>query len=378
MAPVRRKQTPKVESPQHNTTKNQRSSSSSIRIYLRRALLSSGLILIFYFFAQSYLVNWQHTDSNNGIQNGRAYVVRSILGRGKGAFATRDIKQGELVIREKPFFIIPASISEDPIKLLNRHLNSLTQDQRNEYFDLSHHAHAGQNSNENDYLNQKTLSIFQTNAISTAGGEVGLFPKTARLNHGCVSSFNCVYTWREHEGVLVTHALKPIRVGEELTYAYFNTRQPRASRQSYLLSHYNFNCSCSTCSLPYHLSQASDKRIEMINALYTRLSTWQDGRGVDGKEAVKIAREIWALGEEEGYWSERGQLASDMAHVAAAHSDSLATEAWARLADEWFSYETGPDSPQVQSMREVVRNPKVHPSWDSREFMLVGGPDLTK
>lgn len=57
------------------------------------------------------------------------------------------------------------------------------------------------------------LAIMQTNAIS-AGDDTGIFPRTARLNHGCSSAFNSVYTWREHEGVLVVHALKPIHKGQ--------------------------------------------------------------------------------------------------------------------------------------------------------------------
>lgn len=52
--------------------------------------------------------------------------------------------------------------------------------------------------------------------------------------------------------------------------------------------------------------------------LYGRFSTWGSGH-LTGKQAIDIAREIWTVGEEEGYWSERGQLAADAALVAAAH-----------------------------------------------------------
>jgi hypothetical protein len=42
------------------------------------------------------------------------------------------------------------------------------------------------------------LAKAQTNAIS-AGNMVGIFPKTARLNHGCSSAFNVAYKWDEEE-----------------------------------------------------------------------------------------------------------------------------------------------------------------------------------
>jgi hypothetical protein len=55
-------------------------------------------------------------------------------------------------------------------------------------------------------------------------------------------------------------------------------------------------------------------------ALYERFRTWQGGH-ISGKQTLDIARKIWALGEEEGYWSERGQLAADAAWVSAAHDE---------------------------------------------------------
>lgn len=60
------------------------------------------------------------------------------------------------------------------------------------------------------------LATLQTNAISAADG-IGIFPTTARLNHGCSAAFNAVYSWRDREQVLVVHALKSIRRGEVRT-----------------------------------------------------------------------------------------------------------------------------------------------------------------
>lgn len=46
------------------------------------------------------------------------------------------------------------------------------------------------------------FEIFQTNAISAGQRGTGLFPRTARLNHGCSKAFTAVYSWREAESVL--------------------------------------------------------------------------------------------------------------------------------------------------------------------------------
>lgn len=57
-----------------------------------------------------------------------------------------------------------------------------------------------------------------------------------------------------------------------------------------------------------------------MSDLYGRFASWQHG-SLSGKDALDVARRIWAVGGEEGYLSERGQLAADAALVAAAHSE---------------------------------------------------------
>ena len=57
-----------------------------------------------------------------------------------------------------------------------------------------------------------------------------------------------------------------------------------------------------------------------MGTLYTQFARW-GMEEITGPEAVEIAKEIWAIGEDEGYWSERGQLAADVTWVAASHSE---------------------------------------------------------
>jgi len=51
-----------------------------------------------------------------------------------------------------------------------------------------------------------------------AGENVGIFPRMARLNHGCSSAFNAVYSWREKEEALVIFALRNISKGDVRNY----------------------------------------------------------------------------------------------------------------------------------------------------------------
>lgn len=88
----------------------------------------------------------------------------------------------------------------------------------------------------------------------------------------------------------------------------------------YLEGQYGFTCACSVCSLPDEESRASDKRLIEISEKYRRFATW-GSRNINGGEALRLAQEIWNLEDEEGYWSERGQLAADAVWVAASHSE---------------------------------------------------------
>ncbi|EJC97968.1 uncharacterized protein FOMMEDRAFT_149425 [Fomitiporia mediterranea MF3/22] len=304
-----------------------------------------------------------------------AFNVVDLPGRGKGLIASRDIEQGELLIKEKPLILVPSSTTQSPVKVLKERLNALTQDERNAFHSLSY-VTPGRDSNTQDSLSddEMVLAIFQTNAIS-AGDSAGLFPHTARLNHGCSKAFNSVYSWRPHEGHLVVHALKPIKRGQELLTTYTDTKRPRRERQHYLKSYYDFTCSCSVCSLPESESLASDERLSKMSSLHQTFASWGT-REVDGINASLIAKAIWEIGEEEGYWSERGRLAADVVHIAAAHSDENAVLAWAKLAHTWFSIELGVDSTQALQMQALLSNPRTHRAWASREPQSIELPDV--
>ena len=127
-----------------------------------------------------------------------------------------------------------------------------------------------------------------------------------------------------------------------------------------------------------------------MSGLYKRLSMWGQGE-IDGREAIRVVKRIWAIGEKEGYTSGRGRLAADAVLVAAAHSECVppsgligdvanhvySAEAiieWARLALQWVSYELGSDSDLAEEMRTVIRGPKKYPIWGQRSIVTVEKP----
>lgn len=277
--------------------------------------------------------------------------------------ALRNIRRGELLIREHPLILVPHEIRTSPSQLILESVQQLSPDQRASFYNLSH-VNLPTNLSPEEFSKVHPLAIFQTNAVA-AGSNVGLFPNMARLNHGCSGAFNSVYSWREREGVLVVHALKDIPKGEELLTAYFRTLQTRDERRRHLREDYGFHCTCTYCALPDEESRVSDIRLQTMNDLYNRLGTWGQG-SIDGREAIRTVKRIWDIGEEEGYTSERGRLAADAVLVAAAHSDAEAVVEWAKLGLEWASYELGPDSDLAEEMRIAIQEPNGHKMWGQR------------
>jgi hypothetical protein len=149
--------------------------------------------------------------------------------------------------------------------------------------------------------------------------------------------------------------------------------------RAYLAENYHFDCSCPVCALPPPESAASDARLSALSAAYDAFAAWGTG-ALSSADAGDVARRIWALADAAGYLSERGQLAADAAHVAAAASECAvplslcrlgmltgggseeATKAWAARAAEWFGYELGADSAQVREMRALAEKPRSHPA----------------
>ncbi|KAK7682416.1 hypothetical protein QCA50_014621 [Cerrena zonata] len=188
---------------------------------------------------------WEETA--NGIQLEREvqlpFKVVDLPGKGKGVIATRDIAQGELLFREEPLFLVPTS-------------TRLTPTQRQQFYNLSYvNLPSNLIPDSPEYHEAISLAIFQTNSIAAGNGQAGIFPRVARLNHGCSKAFNSVYSWRANEGgrgLIVVHALKRIKEGEvrgplgllvitkylmtdgmgqELLTTYLDTKRPRDARR---------------------------------------------------------------------------------------------------------------------------------------------------
>ncbi|KIY61535.1 SET domain-containing protein [Cylindrobasidium torrendii FP15055 ss-10] len=293
----------------------------------------------------------------------RLFEVVDLPGRGKGIVALQDIEMGSLILHESPVLVVPRSLNVDPVSFVAHQISTLSEAEREAFYGLSYVPADAPDVSP---------AIISTNAVAVGNGGIGVFPTMARLNHGCAGAFNVVYSFREATGEIVVHALRNITKGEELLTTYTDTKRPRHERQAYLSSQYGFECSCAVCSLPPSQSEHSDKQLTKMSTLYGELAAWGAAE-LSGSQALRLVRAIWALGEQEGYHSERGQLAADAVTVAPSHSDGEAAREWAAEAMRWFAVELGEEHPRVREMQKVFVCPKRSGVWGTRQTERVGG-----
>ncbi|KAE8449536.1 hypothetical protein EG329_008145 [Mollisiaceae sp. DMI_Dod_QoI] len=154
------------------------------------------------------------------------FEVRRSLKGGYGAFATRDIEVGTVIMTEKP--LLRANLST----FFHEH-EKLSTEQKADYQSL--YACPGLSED-------RRFSIFMTNRFELLGS-CGIFIKSSRFNHACHPHRSCSYRWNEELGCLVTTAINPIKKGEEITIRY----NPNPST---LYGNYGFDCDCPSCVEP--------------------------------------------------------------------------------------------------------------------------------
>ena len=185
---------------------------------------------------------------------------------GEGAFASRDIQKGELILSERPIVCLPAPVPEPlrriSIEAVVRNLSPINLDS---YLSLQH-LHDTCSSSGNPLLD-----IFDTNAFCVSNDELGVYLRALRFNHSCCPNAYCEFNSNRPRELRI-RALCTIPRGKEIFISYVSRRclfgSPRRSRQAVLDSEYHFTCVCSVCSLPEAESKRSDARRQRINELW--------------------------------------------------------------------------------------------------------------
>ncbi|KAF8257877.1 hypothetical protein EI94DRAFT_1670260 [Lactarius quietus] len=270
---------------------------------------------------------------------------------GKGAFASRDIQRGDLILSEKPILSIltnaPEPLKRISIEAAARKLSPVHLD---ELLSLSN-SHTACTCFRDPFL-----GIYGTNSFTFTDDDSGICLKASRFNHSC--NPNARFSFNSNTGELRIYALGTIPRGEEIFVAYISSRRlygnTRRSRQGILRARYHFTCACSVCSLPEAESKKSDARRVKLNELWDIIPSFTPFQGI---QRLNVIVEAIHLLKEEGYLADADDYTNDAGLVCAFHSDWVSAKYWTGLTYRIRVAEFGEDSPRAAEVRGPYLNP---------------------
>jgi len=283
---------------------------------------------------------------------------------GLGLTASRLIRQGDLILQERPLVKLsplwsvdgrPPSL-EQVVAILSSQLLQNYELERQYYELTSVHEHV-----------PLIYGIHETNAIKLNDEDgTGVFRNTSRINHSCLP--NAVYHYDKSSNRLSVRSLRRIKKNEEIFISYIPFNQPRAQRQLQLSNSFKFTCTCSKCSLSIALSKLSDERIEKINYLrHSLTSTWGAG-SIGPRQALSLVKQIWVLMLEESVEPQKGLIAEDAVNICLSAGDKTCAKEWAVLARGWWRVEIGETGANMERLKRISEGILEGDSvWKSRE-----------
>lgn len=220
------------------------------------------------------------------------YDVRPSADKGLGAFASKDIPSGTLILAE-PYTITltinELSISEADIESV---LPTLSPTQREAFLALS---------DPPLQYSSKLVRTFLGNSISPSAlpGSTCLCLKVARFNHSCLP--NAEASWNGFTNTFDLYAICDIKADEEIMWSYITGSScvPRSYRQFLQFMNWRFQCACGACQpRTEEDGLRSDARRERMYLLRKKLHDFEIGRlGMGSVEQRGIPLETWKSGE---------------------------------------------------------------------------------
>nr|GAT56225.1 predicted protein [Mycena chlorophos] len=196
-------------------------------------------------------------------------------GKGMALFATRDIKQGELVSDRRPLLLSSiktpvlcpslAGVSDEKeldrvvhqaeTEILESLVNRMRPENRAAYMRLANTDPESPPSSVRGIHDTNAVGIMELNQNGEAHStHTCVCEVYSRLNHSC--SPNTERRFHLPSFSFQIYAVRNIRNGQELTSSYSDLLAPACERRVFLRNRYGFVCRCSACLEP----RASDVR----------------------------------------------------------------------------------------------------------------------
>lgn len=179
-----------------------------------------------------------------------------------GAFATRRIMKGAIILEEKPFFIIrkphQAILDEDIWSAFQK----LVPSGKRQFLDLRDNG-SRPFICMSDAFAENSFAITSSVLSGTYGRLAhGLFLLHSRFNHSCIPNSKLPDTGKE---IVTSFATRDIAEGEEITFCCNSDFECRTMRDRH--QQLRFNCNCKACYTGTPFQQLSDMRRILIRGL---------------------------------------------------------------------------------------------------------------
>lgn len=312
--------------------------------------------------------------------------VVEIEGRGYGVIATRNIKQGELVMKEKPlidtskcygdveptedelifadYFNDRASMIANKIPGGKQLIVAKMKLVRSAYMHLSESDKIkvmGLHDANELITGKKTLfGCNLTNSLARGSGSTDsvLCEIISRFNHSCLP--NVYHFWADPYERMV--AMRDITEGEELCTSYGAMFSPRDQRRKEMQFKFGFNCHCVCCNLGTASQHASDDRRSKLDEIDHKILLVGQR---SPREGLKLVQEFMEILKEEGLDIPviLGRVGYDAYQLACAMSNMRMAKKWICQAHENYLICEGEGSRPEIKMRKFLKDPMSHFCW---------------
>ncbi|ORY57715.1 hypothetical protein BCR35DRAFT_309615 [Leucosporidium creatinivorum] len=216
--------------------------------------------------------------------------------KGFGAFATRQLQLGELLIAERPLCIWPQGLSEAQAK---EHFQRMSDKEQKVFLQLSRTEGDGPVRDLDEIRAIRATNGFSLQMPGTGVTAGFVFPRIARINHSCAP--NCSQSMNFETLRMEVYAITPIASSTEISIDYLPLiTSTRAERQRALKESFGFSsCLCPVCTASPEEVEKSDARRREIKQLGEGVRTGKNDR----KGTIIKLERIRVLLQEEGYQS---------------------------------------------------------------------------
>ncbi|KAK3823218.1 MAG: hypothetical protein J3Q66DRAFT_139557 [Benniella sp.] len=271
------------------------------------------------------------------------YIIKDAPGKGRGMFATQDIKRGTCIIAESPLVYISDlnSLAENlaAVEALSK--------KNKKYF------YALRNVHEGIRLPQE-FGIIQTNSLPLGSDspDRAVYRIISRINHSCAP--NVTHTWNPKTNKENIYAIKDIPEGSEILTSYLLPFMTRAERQEVLSRSFRFTCQCEVCAVDSSEEyDAAVKRIKLCTDLIVSSASSNPRKSIGYvREALALMDKIDERGKTPYYY--------DGYQICAQYSDYIEAKKWADLLLESYVMEEGEEGEKYARYLKYSQNPRSH------------------